>query len=37
MYFQYYGLPKAWLDEYQKGTALEYPRTSNMFNRLKNI
>ena len=37
MYFGNYGLPKTWLDKYQKGNALEFPWTSNMFNRLKNI
>ena len=37
MYFGNYGLPKTWLDKYQKGNDLEFPWTSNMFNRLKNI
>ena len=37
MCFRNYGLPKTFLDKYQKSTALEYPWTSNMVNRLKNI
>ena len=32
-----YGLPKAWLVKDQISTASEYPWTSNMVNRLKNI
>ena len=35
MYFRNYGLPKTWLDKYQKGTDLEYPWKSNIFTRLK--
>ena len=35
MYFPNYGLPKAWLDKYQKGTASEYPWKKNMANLLK--
>ena len=30
------GFPKTWLDKYQKGTASEYPRKSNMVNGTKN-
>ena len=37
MYFGNDGLPKTWLDKYQKSTASEYPWTTNMFNGHKNI
>ena len=30
MYFRNYGLPKTWLDKYQKSTALKYTSTSNL-------
>ena len=36
MYIRNYGLPKTWLDKYQKSSATEYPWTSNMVKRLKN-
>ena len=32
MYFTNYGLPKTWLDKYQKIIASEYPGASNMVN-----
>ena len=32
MYFRNYGLPKTWLDLYQKSIDSEYPWTSNMVN-----
>ena len=35
MYFRNYGLPKTWLDKYQKSIASEYPWTTNMVNRPK--
>ena len=35
MYSGNYGLPKTWLDKYQKSTASEYPWTSNMANASK--
>ena len=35
MYFRLYGIPKTWLDKYEKGIASEYPWTSNMVNGTK--
>ena len=35
MYLRKYGLPKARLDKYKKGTASEYPWTSNMVHQAK--
>ena len=32
MYFRNYGLPKTWLDKYQKSTASDYPWTRKLVN-----
>ena len=32
MYFRNYGLPKTWLDKYQKSIPSEYPWKRNMVN-----
>ena len=35
MFIQNYGLPKSWLDKYEKISGLEYPCKRNMVNGLK--
>ena len=35
MYFQYYGVPKTWLDKYLKKAVSHYPLICNMVNTLK--